>query len=96
MQKNILTRGGVEFVPPISLAFWRWTTVFLLLIPFFYKPILKKIKNFKGEFYKLFFLGLTGCGICGAFPFIAGQTTTVVNMAVIYTCLLYTSDAADD
>ena len=81
----IVARGGVEFVPPISLAFWRWTTVFVLLIPFFYKPIFKKISSFKDEFLKLFFLGLTGCGICGAFPFIAGQTTTVVNMAVIYT-----------
>ena len=81
----IVARGGVEFVPPISLAFWRWTTVFVLLIPFFYKPILIKIKSFKKEFLKLFFLGITGCGICGAFPFIAGQTTTVVNMAVIYT-----------
>ena len=81
----IVARGGVEFVPPISLAFWRWTTVFVLLVPFFYKPVLKKIKSFKAEFYKLFFLGLTGCGICGAFPFIAGQTTTVINMAVIYT-----------
>ncbi len=81
----IVARGGVEFVPPVSLAFLRWTTVFILLIPFFYKPILKKIKIFRDEFLKLFFLGLTGCGICGAFPFIAGQTTTVVNMAVIYT-----------
>ena len=81
----IVARGGVEFVPPVSLAFWRWTTVFILLVPFFYKSILKKIKVFKKEFLKLFFLGLTGCGICGAFPFIAGQTTTVINMAVIYT-----------
>ena len=46
----IVARGGVEFVPPISLAFWRWTTVFVLLIPFFYKPILKKIKSLKDEF----------------------------------------------
>ena len=45
----IVARGGVEFVPPISLAFWRWTTVFVLLIPFFYKPILIKIKSFKKD-----------------------------------------------
>ena len=51
----IVARGGVEFVPPISLAFWRWTTVFFLLIPFFYKPILKKIKSFKLEFLNFFF-----------------------------------------
>ena len=40
----IVARGGVEFVPPISLAFWRWTPVFILLNTFFYKPILKKLK----------------------------------------------------
>ena len=26
-----------------------------------------------------------GCGICGAFPFIAGMTTTMANMGIIYT-----------
>ena len=81
----IVARGGVEFVPPISLAFWRWTAVFVLLIPFFYKPILIKIKSFKKEFFKLFFLGAMGCGVCGAFPFLAGKTTTIVNMGIIYT-----------
>ena len=25
-----------------------------------------------------------GCGVCGAFPFLAGQTTTVTNMGIIY------------
>ncbi|MDA8548673.1 EamA family transporter, partial [Candidatus Pelagibacter bacterium] len=30
----VVARGGVEFVPPISLAFWRWTIVFLILLPF--------------------------------------------------------------
>ena len=80
----IIARGGVEFIPPISLAFWRWLTVFLILFFFNYK-ILKKKKIFIKEYKKLFFLGFTGCGICGAFPFIAGQTTTVINMGIIYT-----------
>ena len=26
-----------------------------------------------------------GCGICGAFPFIAGMSTTIPNMGIIYT-----------
>ena len=30
----VVARGGVEFVPPISLAFWRWLSVFLLLMLF--------------------------------------------------------------
>ena len=30
-------------------------------------------------------VGRTGCGICGAFPFIAGMSTTMANMGIIYT-----------
>ena len=44
-----------------------------------------KKRQFKKESFKLFFLGLMGCGICGAFPFIAGMSTTMANMGIIYT-----------
>jgi drug/metabolite transporter (DMT)-like permease len=81
----IVARGGVEYVPPISLAFWRWATVFLILLPFFYREIYQNKKSFNKEFWKLFFLGAMGCGVCGAFPFIAGKSTTMINMGIIYT-----------
>ena len=54
-------------------------------ISFFYTEILKKRKDFRKEFWKLFFLGSMGCGVCGAFPFIAGMSTTMANMGIIYT-----------
>ena len=86
MASNIIVaRGGVEYVPPVSLAFWRWLTVFLILSPFFFGEIIKKKKDFDKEFWRLFFLGLMGCGVCGAFPFIAGMSTTMANMGIIYT-----------
>ena len=48
MASNIIVaRGGVEYVPPVSLAFWRWLTVFLILIPFFFNEIIIKKKKFK-------------------------------------------------
>ena len=81
----IVARGGVEYVPPVSLAFWRWLTVFLILFPFFSNEIFKKRDQFNKEFWKLFFLGSMGCGVCGAFPFIAGMSTTMANMGIIYT-----------
>ena len=81
----IVARGGVEHVPPVSLAFWRWVVVFLILIPFTYLSLKKNFKIIKKEYKKLFFLGAMGCGVCGAFPFLAGQTTTVANMGIIYT-----------
>jgi len=86
MASNIIVaRGGVEYVPPVSLAFCRCLTVFILLMPFFFNEIRKKKEQFKKESFKLFFLGLMGCGICGAFPFIAGMSTTMANMGIIYT-----------
>ena len=81
----VVARGGVEFVPPISLAFWRWLLVFFILILFNIKTLKKNTNIIKKEYKRLFFLGLMGCGVCGAFPFIAGQTTTIVNMGIIYT-----------
>ena len=81
----IVARGGVEFVPPISLAFWRWTFVFLFLLPFTYVSLKKNYKVIIIEYKKLFFLGAMGCGVCGAFPFLAGETTTITNMGIIYT-----------
>ena len=82
---TIVARGGVESVPPISLAFWRWFSVFIILFPFFYNEILKNKKEFNKEFFKLFFLGSMGCGVCGAFPNLAGMTTTMANIGIIYT-----------
>ena len=81
----IVARGGIEFVPPISLAFWRWAIVFMILLPFTYLPLIKNFKILIKEYKKLFFLGAMGCGVCGAFPFLAGETTTVTNMGIIYT-----------
>jgi drug/metabolite transporter (DMT)-like permease len=81
----VVARGGVEFVPPISLAFWRWTVVFLILLPFTYVTLKNNFHIIKKEYKKLFFLGSMGCGVCGAFPFLAGETTTVTNMGIIYT-----------
>ena len=80
----VVARGGVEFVPPISLAFWRWLIVFFILLPFTFNSLKKNFKLVKQEYKRIFFIGSMGCGVCGAFPFLAGQTTTVTNMGIIY------------
>ena len=59
----VVARGGVEYVPPISLAFWRWTLVFFILLPFTYVSLKKNYQIMKKEYKKLFFLVATGCGI---------------------------------
>jgi len=82
---SIIARGGVVYVPPISLAFFRWFLVLLILLPFTYKNIIKDFSSIKKDYKKYLFLGFMGCGVCGAFPFLAGMTTTVTNIGIIYT-----------
>ena len=60
-------------------------TCFCLFVPFFFNQIKKNFKYLKPEFLKLFFLGFTGCCLCSIFPYVAGKTTTVLNMSLIYT-----------
>ena len=86
MASNLaIARGAASYIPPSSLGFWRWTLVFIILFPFFYKKIFNNLKYFQSEFFRLFFLGFTGCCLCSIFPYVAGQTTTVLNMSLIYT-----------
>ena len=81
----VVARGGIEYVPPISLSFWRWFLVFFILLLFNFFYLKKNYSKIKKEFKKLFFLGSMGCGVCSIFPYIAGETTTIVNMGIIYT-----------
>ena len=81
----IVARGGIEYVPPISLSFWRWFLVFLILLAFNFFYLKKNYPKIIKEFKKLFFLGAMGCGVCSVFPYLAGETTTIVNMGIIYT-----------
>ena len=54
----VVARGGVEFAPPISLAFWRWVLVFLILIPFTFTSLKKNFHFIKQEYKQLLFIGI--------------------------------------
>lgn len=85
MTSNIaIAKGALGNIPPVSLAFWRWLVVCLIILPFVYSEIKKNQKYILQELPKLTFLAFTGFGICGAFPYISGLTTTVTNMSIIY------------
>ena len=45
----VVARGGGEYVPPISLAFWRWTIVFSILLLFNFQTLVNKTKISKKE-----------------------------------------------
>ena len=56
----VVARGGVEYVPPISLAFWRWLLVFFILLPFTFSSLKKNFSLIKKEYKQIFFIGSMG------------------------------------
>ena len=74
-------------IPPMSLVFFRWSLVWLILLPFTYKDILR----FKDVILKnlplLFFLALTSVGLFNSFTYLALVHTQVINASLFNTAI---------
>ena len=53
----------LESIPPLSLVFYRWSLVWLILLPFTFKEILKHKDTILNNLPLLFFLGFTSVGL---------------------------------
>ena len=77
----------VEDIPPMSLVFFRWSLVWLILLPFTYKEII----NYKEVILKnlplLFFLALTSVGLFNSFTYLALVYTQVINASLFNTAI---------
>jgi drug/metabolite transporter (DMT)-like permease len=82
---NMLTaRATADFIPPIALAFWRWTLALLLLLLLCGGGLWRKRLVVLREWKDLLLLGALGMGVCGAFVYIGADTTTATNIGLIY------------
>ncbi|HEX8334337.1 MAG TPA: DMT family transporter, partial [Segetibacter sp.] len=81
----IIARGVHDQIPPITLAFFRWSTasviIFFLGINSFRKERQHIIANWK----YLFWVTLTGIVLFNTFIYIAGHYTAAINLALIGT-----------
>ena len=77
----------LENIPPNSLAFLRWCLVWIILLPFTYKEILK-LKNQINRNLSLFFiLGSTSVCIFTSFTYNALNYTQVINASLFNTAI---------
>ena len=74
-------------IPPMSLVFFRWLLVWIILLPFTFREILK----FKSVIIKnlplLFFLALTSVGLFNSFTYLALVHTQVINASLFNTAI---------
>jgi drug/metabolite transporter (DMT)-like permease len=80
----LVARAAAGIVPPHALAFWRWFFAFLLMLPFAWSSLHTHWPHWKREWPDFILLGMFGMWICGAFVYIGGETTTALNIGLIY------------
>ena len=77
----------VEDIPPMSLVFFRWSLVWLILLPFTYKEIIKHKEVILKDLPLLFFLALTSVGLFNSFTYLALVHTQVINASLFNTAI---------
>jgi len=51
----------ISEIPPLSLVFYRWSLVWIILLPFTYKEIIKYKDTILNNLPLLFFFGINKC-----------------------------------
>ena len=74
-------------IPPLSLVFYRWLLVWIILLPFTYKDIIKYKDTILNNLPLLFFLGLTSVGLFNSFTYLSLVYTQVINSSLFNTAI---------
>ena len=79
----VVARAVHAAIPPVSLAFWRWTTAFLILLPIFLPRLRRRRAALLREWKLVLMLGLIGVAGFTALQYTALNTISAVNVALI-------------
>ena len=74
-------------IPPLSLVFYRWSLVWIILIPFTYKEVIKYKDTIINNLPLLFFLGFTSVGLFNSFTYLSLIYTQVINASLFNTAI---------
>ena len=74
-------------IPPMSLVFHRWSLVWLILLPFTFKEIIKSREIIIKNLPLLLFLALTSVGLFNSFTYLSLVHTQVINASLFNTAI---------
>ncbi len=79
----VLGRAIAADVPPLGLSFWRWMAVAIILIIFNARQLPNELSLVRKQWRLIALLSLTGMTIFHSTQYVALNTTTAVNVALI-------------
>jgi drug/metabolite transporter (DMT)-like permease len=81
---NMVIASGIKgHIPPIGMAFWRWTIACIVLAPFAIKSTIENFTIVKKHILFLMLTAVLGITIFNTLIYFAGKTTSAVNLSLI-------------
>lgn len=79
----IVARGLNEVLPPVSLAFYRWTVALVVVLPLAARALYKERMVVRDNIGFLFLASFFGVTVFNTLIYIAAQSTTAINLSLI-------------
>ncbi len=79
----VLARGLAGHVPPISLAYWRWTGAFCVAMCFAWPGLKQDLPVMRRHWWMMLLLGFTGIGSYNTMSYIGLTSTTALNVLLL-------------
>ena len=80
----IVARANAGAIPPFSIAFFRWSIVAAGLLPFVWRELSARRHVLLSQGWFVVLAGFCGMFVCGGPVYIAGVSTTAINIALIF------------
>lgn len=83
----IVARSIADEIPPVALAFWRWTVAGLLIAPLAWPHLRRDMPLMLRSWPIMLVLTAFGISIFNTFLYIGAHTTTAVNIVMLQTAM---------
>ncbi len=80
-------RGVNQIIPPVTLAFWRWTVALVILLPLTWSRVRNDWQVIRKNWRILLLLSFLGIACFNTMLYTAVHTTTALNGALIQTSM---------
>ncbi|WP_040789248.1 DMT family transporter [Neomegalonema perideroedes] len=84
---SVVGRAVREDIPPVTLAFWRWTIAAAVVAPFVWRQFIKDLPALKAGWKETLLLGLTGVALFNTFLYEGLRHTTAINTLTLQSAI---------
>lgn len=83
----LVARAVAETVPPMALAFWRWSLALAILLPFVGRHLWRERAAVRAAGWRLWLVAGLGIASYNSLLYHAAHSTSAINITLLNTCL---------